>query len=259
MPPFSDRLVDQLLWLIVLSSLAVWLWSGWKQDQLPPPSFYDLSRLVEPRQTRTLLEPFTIESQGVRYRLVPHFDYELDGVVVSLHDSDVFWDIYHRKDWQDFINIRDLCVVWGENLASGVFRAMHYKNTTWTCWISTADPEAARRFAWDWLANNHLLSHIELVQRAIKSARVGDQIYLRGQLVSYSNDRGFQRGTSTRRDDTGDGACETIHVEDFKIIRRANPGWRLVRRIAGWSLGLGLLALTLMFLFAPYRPRRSSY
>ncbi len=255
---FPDRLINRLLGWLVLGSLALWLWSGWHKDRLPPPSFYDLGRLVEPRQTPTLVEPFAIDSQGIRYQLVSYFDYELEGVVVSLHDSDVFWDIYHIRDWQDFINIRDLCVVWGKNVASDVFRAMRYHNTTWTCWVSTQDPEAAGRFAWDQLSNNHLLSHRRLIQRAIRSAEVGDQIYLRGQLVTYSNDRGFQRGTSIRRDDTGDGACETIHVEDFQIIRKANPGWRLIHRIAGWNLGLGLLGLTLMFLFAPYRPRHAS-
>ena len=80
-----------------------------------------------------------MESQGVTYTIEPLFDYALDGVVVSLHDSDAFIDVYHFKDWKDFLNIRDLCVVWDPNVGSGVFRAMDYHNTTWTCWI--AGPE----------------------------------------------------------------------------------------------------------------------
>lgn len=252
-PRLPWRLIKQLFLLLFLASLGLAIWSHWKKDQFPPPQFYDLERLVEPRQTRTLTEPFEIEAEGIRYHIDPKFDYELDGVVVSLHDSDVFWDIYHTKDWKDFINIRDLCVVWGENVARDVFRAMRYENSTWTCWISTDDPQAARDFAWNQLSNNHLLSHVGFVQKAIKSAEIGDQIHLRGQLAGYSHDGGFQRGTSLTRDDTGNGACETIHVDDFQITRKANAGWRLVYRLAVGATLVGLLGLTWVFLFAPYR------
>ena len=42
---------------------------------------------------------------------------------------------------------------------------------------------------------------------------------MRGWLAGYSNDDGFRRGTSTTRDDTGNGACETIYVDEFQIDR----------------------------------------
>ena len=45
-------------------------------------------------------------------------------------------------------------------------------------------------------------------------------------LVQYKNDNGFARGTSTSREDMGDGACETIFVEKFSIIQRANQLWQ---------------------------------
>lgn len=250
---FPYRLVNQLLLLVFLSSLGLAIWSHWQKNQFPAPEFYDLARLQEPRQTPTDTTPFQIEANAISYRIEPLFDYALDGVVVSLHDSDAFWDIYHFKDWKDFINIRDLCVVWGENVASGVFGEMHYKNTTWTCWVSTNDTVTAERFAWDQLSNNHLLSHDPRIQKAIKSAEIGDQIHLRGQLASYSHAGGFQRGTSTTRQDTGNGACETIHIEDFQIIRKSNPGWRLVNRLTSALSILAFLGLTVLFFVAPYR------
>lgn len=98
----ADRAVKQWLWLLFLVGLGLAILSHWKKDQFPPPAFYDLERLVEPRQTRTLTAPFEIEAEGIRYRIDPKFDYEFDGVVVSLHDSDVFWDIYHTKDWRSY-------------------------------------------------------------------------------------------------------------------------------------------------------------
>ncbi|NEX22429.1 hypothetical protein G3480_19315 [Thiorhodococcus mannitoliphagus] len=252
---FPYRLVNQLLLLVFLSSVGLAIWSHWQKDQLPPPSLYDLTELQAPRQEPTDAEPFQIEANDVIYTIEPLFDYELDGVVVSLHDSDAFWDIYHFKDWKDFINIRDLCVVWGDNVAMGVFRDMQYKNTTWTCWISTNDPVAYKGFAWDQLSNNHMLSHDEYIQKAIKSAEIGDQIRFRGKLARYSHAGGFQRGTSTTRTDSGNGACETIYIEDFQITRKSNTGWRLTYRLSSALAVLAFIGLAVIFFVAPYRHR----
>lgn len=254
---FPYRLVNQLVLLVFLASLALALYSHWRQDQFPPPEFYALDRLlVEPRQTKTEDEPFHVEVNRIRYRIEPLYDYELDGIVVSLHDSDSFIDIYHFKDWKDFLNIRDLCVVWGANVSSDAFRAMHYKNTTWTCWISTQDAQAAAAFNWHQLSNNHLLAHEAHLYAAIKSANIGDQIHFSGQLARYSHDGGFQRGTSTSRTDTGDGACETVYVHDFQIVRKSNPGWRLAHRLSSALATLACIALAVLFAVSPYQPRR---
>ena len=54
------------------------------------------------------------------------------------------------------------------------------------------------------------------------------------------------RGTSTTRDDTGNGACETIYVTGFEIIGRANAGWRAAAPVSLAVIG-GCLALLLLF------------
>ena len=248
---FPYRLVQQLLTLVFLSALGLAIWSHWKRDQLPPPDFYDLARLSEPAQTPTPTKPFQVKSQGVSYTIDPLFDYALDGVVVSLHDSDAFTDVYHFKDWKDFLNIRDLCVVWDPNVGNGVFRAMDYHNTTWTCWIAGLDGSASAAFAWDALSNAHLLSHDPRVQAAIRSAHRGDQIHFRGLLASYSHAGGFHRGSSTTRTDTGNGACETVFVQDFEVVRRANSGWHLTYSLAKYTSIAALAGLLVLLGVAP--------
>ena len=255
---FPYRLVNQLVLLVFLSGLGLAIWSHWKKDQFPPPSFYDTAQLGEPLQTPTDSRPFQIEAQGIQYTIEPLFDYRLEGVVVSLHDADELGGIYHFKEWKDFINIRDLCVVWGDNVATGAFRDMQYRNSTWTCWISTSDALAAQRFAWDQLSNNHLLSHDPAIQAAIKSAEIGDHIRLTGQLARYSHAGGFSRGSSVVRTDTGNGACETIHVDRFEIVRKSNTGWRLTYRISVAVTLAALLGLAVLFFVAPYNPTRRS-
>ncbi len=78
--------------------------------------------------------PFWIETAGQRYRGKPLFDYSLEGVIVSYHEADGFTDIWHHEKWLDFLNIRDLCVIWGDNVSSGVYRNMTFDNDSWTCW-----------------------------------------------------------------------------------------------------------------------------
>ena len=74
--------------------------------------------------------------------------------------------------------------------------------------------------------------------------RIGEQLRGRGWLASYSNDDGFRRGTGTTRDDTGNGACGTTHVKDFRVLRSMDYGWRTLRAASGFIvLFTGLLWL----------------
>ena len=87
-------------------------------------------------------------------------------------------------------------------------------------------------------------------------AEPGDQVRLRGVLAEYRNPQnGFFRSTSTTRDDTGNGACETIYVTDFEIVRKANPGLRFYYALAKWSAIVSLLGFVIFFIVAPYRGR----
>ena len=55
-------------------------------------------------------------------------------------------------------------------------------------------------------------------------------------MAEYSNAEGFHRGTSTTRDDTWDGACETIYLTEFRILKSANAFWRFVYFCAKWLM-----------------------
>ena len=63
---------------------------------------------------------------------------------------------------------------------------------------------------------------------------------------------GGLRGTSTSRDDTGDGACETILVDDFEIVVPGFSGWRA----AMWTSLVILVATLTVHFMLPYRPYR---
>ena len=237
---------SKLLRLGFLACLLLWVLALVFDDRLPPESAILPELYREPLQVAgDLPSPFQVKVKKLTYVVKPLFHYQLSGLVVSQHRSDSFLDISHRR-WRDYLNIKDLCVVWGRNIRSGVYRKMKFWNRDFTCMCRFPDEETGRLFSASHLANNHILSADKALRRRILKVRPGDQVRFKGYLASYSQPANqFSRGTSTVRDDTGDGACETVYVTDFEVLRRANPGWRAARPLAllGGAVLLVLLLL----------------
>lgn len=218
---------DQWLKVMLLVGLLLMLISITKKGIMPGVEEIDGSLFQDPVQTRVKARPFRAVVDGNTYIIQPLYDYELRGLVVSYHNSNVWWDIYHHGLWQDFINVKDLCVVWGDNLTPEVYDDMVFNSDNWTCFATPVDEKSMARFRLEQLSNNHLLSISDDIPDVIMDVEKGDQIHLRGKLVNYANPvTRTSRSSSISRTDKGNGACETIFVEQFEVIRENNPGWR---------------------------------
>lgn len=224
------------------------------KDRLPKPYFYDVSELTDPTQTQTDRAPFTVHTNDQTYQIYPRYDYELRGVVVSITKAGQLGDIWHFKRWKDFINVRDICVIWGHNVEDGVYQKLKFSSDTWTCWVSMPDKDSADRFHTDDLSNNHLLTSDSLIKRALMQAELGDQIYLKGVLADYQNTgNGFHRQTSTTRKDGGNGACETIYLDEFSVEKKANPVLRHLYHFSFWMMVISGMLYLFFFCFAPVK------
>lgn len=176
------------------------------------------NRLVrQPRQSPVQKSPFHVSAGKIDYLVQPLFKYELHGMVVSRHDSDTWWDYIH-KEWDDWLNIADLCVVWGNNVRSGAYRDIEFSSGQFVCNFQTSSNEAFAAFDQSAISNNHLLSADPSLARRMRNVRIGDQVRFSGYLAEYSHNQGFpfKRGTSTVRTDSGNGACETVYVEGLR-------------------------------------------
>jgi hypothetical protein len=223
----------QIFRLAMLLSLLLWLLSLLFINRLPGAKDIYIQLYREPLQNQeNIPPPFKVKKNKLTYIVTPLFNYELHGLVVSQHRSDSLLDLSHRR-WQDFLNIKDLCVVWGKNISSGVYRKMEFWNRDFTCMCSFPDQETANLFSGNHLSNNHILCADKELSQRVLAARPGDQIYFKGYLVSYSQPANqFSRGTSIVRDDSGNGACETVFVTDFSILQRANRVWQAFNPLA---------------------------
>jgi hypothetical protein len=96
-----------------------------------------------------------------------------------------------------------------------------------------------------------------MIRRQIEKSHPGDLVRIEGMLVEYANpSNGFKRGTSITRRDKGQGACETIYVETFDILKRANVLWQSLFSVAKFLFVTSLLALLFLYFTAPNQARK---
>lgn len=219
--------------------------SFFMRNRLPDKSLILEPLLQNPIQTKDdVPEPFEVTRKDVTYTVTPLFGYELWGMIVSYHHSASFIDISHKL-WNDHLNTKDVCAIWGKNVETGVYERMTFKNRDFTCFYRYPDRETGALFTENCLSNNHLLPADPLVAKAVLEVRKGDQVRFKGWLVSYGQKGAtYSRGSSTVRNDRGNGACEVVYVTEFEILREANASWHAL-----YKLSLALMVLSLAALF----------
>ncbi len=234
--------------VLIIASFACLLVSFWNRNDLPGNVDYVANILQDPKQVRTSTRPFDARFKDVTYHVEPEYSYDITGMIVSYRHHDNNSRMHALAN--DHLNMLDVCVVWGDNTANQYLHKIDFWNGIFTCNFQTRDQQAWDAFNVNQISNNHLISDDEFVRSQVRKIRIGDQIRVRGYLASYSSGGGYKRGTSTTRTDTGDGACETIYVENFEIVQAATSTWR----IAMWvSLAVLLLGLFVHFR-KPYKP-----
>jgi hypothetical protein len=234
-------------WAMIASALTLAV-AFWNRNDLP--GVIDFKPQLEhgPRQRPIAEPPKIVSYAGVDYRVEPLYSYELYGLVVSyrLHDGESSMHLWSN----DHLNMADVCVVWSDTAFSPTLPKLDFWNGIFTCNVETRDSVAWANFNINQLSNNHLVSADPYIRERVAEVRIGDQIRVKGLLARYGAVGGRLRGTSTTRDDTGDGACETILVEEFEIVEPAFSRWRIAMYTA-----LAVLVAALAVHFAlPYRP-----
>jgi hypothetical protein len=235
---------------VLIASAVTLVIAFFNRNDIPGALDFHPSVSDEPRQKALAKQPLTIPYAGIDYRVEPLYDYELYGLVVSYRQHDGTSLMHSRSN--DHLNMADVCVVWSDTAMSPHLRKLDFWNGIFTCNVQTRDSVAWSHFNMNQLANNHLISADPFIRERVADVRVGDQIRVKGWLARYGAVGGGQRGTSTTREDTGDGACETILVNEFEIVEQGFSRWR-----AAMYLSLAVLLATLAIHFAlPYRPYR---
>jgi len=236
--------------LLILAGLVLLLLSVAWRYTLPHPDQLRPELHFEPEQTPVTQPPFDVRVGDVTYSVQPLAEYEIWGLVVSGHDTRSWWNWIHDA-WNDHLNVMDLCVVFAENVTTGAYVGLDYSSGQFVCYVQTNSSEKWQRFSMRALANNHLLADHPAVVRELRNVRVGDQIRIRGWLAEYSHNHGleFKRGTSLTREDSGNGACETIYVKDIEVLQAGGGPWHVLLWVGALMCAVG----SILWLRAPFK------
>ncbi len=203
---------------------------------------------IEPFQGPSRMLNMEMEKNGFSYEIIPLAEYELYGLVVSQYSSESVWDLFHKDDPG---NSKDICLVWGDNISGGAYRKVRYHSGEFTCfyrWFGEIDPP----FSDEQMSNNHLIPKDRAIEEKIKNVAIGDQIRIKGQLVDYKVKKEGKevggRTSSLDREDTGNGACEVIYVEDIEILKRGSKLFLYGKDISLSILIVSLAVMAILFI-----------
>lgn len=229
--------------LTVLAGGTAFTLASWRAGVPPGVSSFSLGTPLDPVQSEIDAAPFDVERFGQRYRIAPRYEYSLSGLIVSQHDSSSWLDISHAK-WGDFLNTKDVCVIWGENLSDRLYTKLSFSSGNWTCYVKSGDLSSWQAFRADQLSNNHILPANAEIADKLAALEVGDEILIKGKLVDYQIGDSPPRRSSTVRSDTGNGACEIVWAEELSVLGNHNRFWTRLRALAQAALlaGLALIA-----------------
>lgn len=231
------------LQIAVVAVVLAWLGAWWQTRQLPERDAILPALLEEPRQRPTGQGDFSFAYRGGDYLVQPVASYELHGLVVTHNDTTGLGDLTHDEDSLD---TKDLCVIWGPNLARDDYRRITFESTPTWCHASWRADDI--QFHGTALANNHLVTDQDALRQALARVHVGDQVRFKGLLVNYMDRRhpGAWRNTSTRRDDSGGGACEVVFFDELQVLKpHAVRAWQL-RGVLPWVAATLLAAMLLV-------------
>ncbi|HEX5959682.1 MAG TPA: hypothetical protein VFY97_00365 [Rhodanobacteraceae bacterium] len=125
-------------------------------------------------------------------------------------------DDYHF-DAESDLSPTDLALGWGRMSDSAVLRRIDISQGGRYYRWQVRDYPIPRREIETHSANMHLLPANALAARALQRVRVGDVVTLAGYLVEAGKPNGWHWRSSMTRDDTGDGACEVVYVQELGI------------------------------------------
>ena len=249
--------ITKLIFLTALTFLIASVVFGRK---LPPKEDILPELFANPKQIKITKPAFTLERDKKTYTIEPSYSYEMYGLIASYHHSAAWFDYYH-KQWGDDLNKKDIALLWGMNVQDEIYYALKFWNGSWTAyWQSRwgVDRSTWGKFRNDQFSNNHLLVDDPEVYEKVMNARKGDQIYMKGYLSSYTHpEMGFTRKSSMSRTDTGNGACETIFVTEFEILKKGNLLWRKIGGFSKLMLWITFIILIVEFFSVPADLRRA--
>lgn len=189
--------------LIVLALVGVtFYWLGQRPVEVPPGQIAP----HDPVQ-RDIAQGERFAHNG--YTLTPLAEFSLEARVLSSER--------YRVGREAELSPVDLALGWGPMSDSTVLEHVQIRQSGRFYYWRVEEFPIPRREIETNSANMHMIPADDVVADVLKSARQGQVVALRGYLVRADAGDGWRWISSTTRNDTGNGACELIYVEEASV------------------------------------------
>jgi hypothetical protein len=191
--------------LLVVTLLAVGIWQYWGNREIEQADGVLVRQ--QPKQV-SLDSSKTISLNG--YTLSPQAYFDISARVLSREN-----DYIGRE--ADLSPV-DFALGWGKMSDQRILDKFEISQSNRFYFWRVDDYAIARKEIISSSANMHMIPSTKLVEDGLRAVRKGHIIRIKGFLVNVDASDGWRWRTSTRRDDTGKGACELILVEEVEVI-----------------------------------------
>ncbi|GGO75595.1 hypothetical protein GCM10011348_00750 [Marinobacterium nitratireducens] len=194
--------MSRLILIILACALALLMLLRGGEPELPD------GVLVPGTPQQTAVQAKTFEFDGHRVEVLAGF--ELDARVLG---KERYW-----LDRESELSKYDLALGWGRMSDSRVLEQIDISQSgRWYRWRAERMPIPRREIERS-SANMHLIPADDWIEKQIAKAGPGTLVRIKGYLVKVTSPDGWRWKSSLTRDDTGNGACELIFVEQFEIL-----------------------------------------
>ncbi len=159
-----------------------------------------------PTQVNLITDPFVFD----QFQIMPRAEFDLYARVLSAER--------YRFDAGARLSPIDLALGWGPMSDQAVLDQVRISQGARWFTMSWKAPPIPPVEMMRHSANMHMIPAEAWVEDALKDARVGDIVQLRGFLVDVTDNEGWSWRTSLSRDDTGGGSCELVFVEYVSLL-----------------------------------------
>ncbi len=176
--------------------------------------------------------PFNFNINGKNIVMQKVATYQVAGRVVETYDYTTgiagIVKTITGKEYYNQISCKDIAISYGALVPSENHNKMNYsmfgtrKVSYYVKDRSIFDTFSSMDELERYITNNHIIPANDKVNELIKNVSKDDFIQLTGYLVNVSWSEGiyhYSLESSLSRDDTGNGACEVLLVEDVKWIK----------------------------------------
>ncbi len=113
----------------------------------------------------------------------------------------------------------DFAVGWGAMANPEVYKKIKIRQSgRWYYWRVNEAPPIPMNDIKKLSANMHIIPANAYVADQLKKVKKDDLVYLSGALVEIKSDDGWQWRSSLSREDTGNGACELMRVDQIRFL-----------------------------------------